>query len=213
MGEFFKAELKDRFLNYAHARKDYFEVSVLYDEFLSPNYNEAFVERLLREILEYDDNLLDVMSGNGAEIFMLASTSHTLGFLEDGGFLDMHVKEEEKWDSFFNQLGTSKKLSKSERDLLQQKSPTLKRERTVLTLMVSAIVISFLFTLYSILYNTLLQPEYVPKAEFEKRMERLELEYKAENERLEMALQKANGTIDSLQSIKRIPADSVGDKK
>ena len=79
--------------------------------------------------------------------------------------------------------------------------------------MVSAIVISFLITLYSILNNTLLQPEYVPKAEFEKRVERLELEYKAENERLEMALQKANGTIDSLQRTKRMTTDSVGDKK
>lgn len=206
MGEFFKAELKDRFLNYAHARKDYFEVSVLYEEFLSPNYDQLFVERLVREILEYDENLLDVMSGNGAEIFMLASTPHTLGFLEDGGFLDMHVKEEEKWDSFFNQLGTSKKLSKSERELLKQKSPSLKRERTLLTLLVSAIVISFLFTLYSILNNTLFEPKYVSKEEFEKRVERLELEYKAENERLETALRIANETIDSLQSVK---ADSV----
>ncbi|MEO1485910.1 MAG: hypothetical protein AAFU57_09190 [Bacteroidota bacterium] len=213
MGEFFKAELKDRFLNYAHARKDYFEVSVLYDEFLSPNYDQKFVERLLREILEYDDSLLDVMSGNGAEIFMLASTPHTLGFLEEGGFLDMHVKEEEKWDSFFNQLSTSKKLSKSERDLLQQKSPSLKRERTLLTLMVSAIIISFLFTLYSILNNTLFKPQYVPKAEFEKRVERLEREYKAENERLEMALQKANATIDSLHNSKGTPADTVDVRK
>ena len=100
MGEFFKAELKDRFLEYALERRDYFEVRVLYDEFLRPNYSMDFVYKLIKEIQEYDSELLDIMAGNGVAMFMLASTSKTQNFLNEGGFMDMHVVEEEKWDTF-----------------------------------------------------------------------------------------------------------------
>ena len=69
MSEFFKAELKDRFLEYALERSDYFEIQTLFDEFLRPNYSLQYVEKLVREIQGYDANLLDIMSGNGMEIF------------------------------------------------------------------------------------------------------------------------------------------------
>ncbi|WP_435623089.1 hypothetical protein [Flagellimonas sp.] len=200
MGEFFKSELKDRFLQYALERRDYFEAQVLYDEFLRPNYSLDFAKKLIKEIRDYNPELLDIMSGNGVEIFMLASTPKTEDFLMDGGFLDMHVKEEEKWDTFLNQLSGNRKLSKDEKKLLKKNSPTLKREKNLLTVLIAAVIISFLFTLYSILNNTFLKPEYVPKDEFERRLEQVESQYKLENERLVKELAKAQDTIDSLRN-------------
>ncbi len=200
MGEFFKAELKDRFLEYALGRRDYFEIQVLYDEFLSPGYNLEFVEKLVKEIQDYDSNLLDIMSGNGAEIFMLASTPNTHLFINDGGFKDMHIKEEEKWDVFLDQVSNNRKLSKVERKLLKKNSPVLKREKKILILLISAIVISFLFTLFSILKGMLLEPEYVPVDEFERKMEQFQEQYIQENERLIQELREAQMVIDSLKT-------------
>ncbi len=200
MGEFFKAELKDRFLEYALGRRDYFEIQVLYDEFLSPGYNLEFVEKLVKEIQDYDSNLLDIMSGNGVEIFMLASTPNTHLFINDGGFKDMHIKEEEKWDVFLDQVSNNRKLSKDERKLLKKNSPVLKREKKILILLISAIVISFLFTLFSILKGTLLEPEYVPVDEFERKMEQFQEQYIQENERLIQGLREAQMVIDSLKT-------------
>ncbi|MEM8847250.1 MAG: hypothetical protein AAGD17_09135 [Bacteroidota bacterium] len=200
MGEFFKSELKDRFLQYALERRDYFEVKVLYDEFLRPNYSLDFAKKLIREIRDYNPNLLDIMSGNGSEIFMLASTPKTQGFLTEGGFLDMHVKEEEKWDTFLNQLSGNRKLSKNEKQLLKKKSPSVKREKNLLVILISAVVISFVFTLYSILNTTFFTPQYVPKDEFERKLEQIQSQYNLENEKLTKELEKAKVTIDSLKN-------------
>lgn len=198
MGEFFKAELKDRFLQYALERRDYFEIQTLYDEFLRPNYNLKFVEKLIKEIRDYDVTLLDVMGGNGAEIFMLASTPKTHLFIQEGGFKDMHVREEEKWDVFLDQLSSNRKLSKDEKELLKKSSPTHKKEKTLLIVLISAIAISFLFTLFSILKNTFLEPDYVPLDEFERKLEQVRLQHIQENARLEKELEKARISIDSL---------------
>lgn len=200
MGEFFKAELKDRFLEYALERTDYFEIQILYDEFLRPNYNLGFVEKLIREIRDYDSNLLDIMGGNGAEIFMLASTRITQDFLDEGGFMDMHVREEEKWDTFVNQLSNNPKLSKNEKQLLKKSSPARKKERTLLSLLIAAVVVSFLFTLYSLFQGAFLEPEYVPADEFERRLDQVRFQYLEENKRLGKELQEARLTIDSLQA-------------
>ncbi|WP_431122794.1 hypothetical protein [Flagellimonas flava] len=200
MGEFFKAELKDRFLEYALKRRDYFEVRVLYDEFLRPNYSQDFVHKLIKEIQEYDNGLLDIMAGNGVAMFMLASTSKTQNFLDEGGFMDMHVVEEEKWDTFLTQLSRDKKSSNGEKLLGKEKSPVLKKEKTLLILLISAVVVSFLFTLFSLVNNAFLKPDYVPVDEFERKMEALRSHYQEENQQLEQALEKAQKTIDSLAS-------------
>ncbi|MBO0321900.1 hypothetical protein J0X14_06305 [Muricauda sp. CAU 1633] len=198
MSEFFKAELKDRFLEYALERTDYFEIQTLYDEFLRPNYSLQFVEKLIKEIQEYDMELLDVMSGNGMDIFMLASTPSTEDFLEEGGFKDMYVKEEEKWDVFVEQLSSTRKLSKDEKQLLKKSSPRLKREKTLLIILISAIAISFLFTLISILNSSFLEPEYVPADEFERRLNQLNQQYLEENQRLEQELKASQTQLDSI---------------
>jgi len=200
MSEFFKAELKDRFLEYALERSDYFEIQTLYDEFLRPNYSLQFVEKLVREIFEYDPNLLDVMSGNGMEMFLLASTSHTQDFLDEGGFMDMYVKEEEKWDVFLDQLSGTKKLSKDEKKLLKKNSPTLKREKTLLIALISIIAFSFLFTLVSIFKEALFEPEYVPVDEFERKIDLLREQYIQENQRLHIELEEAQRVLDSLKN-------------
>ncbi|KAB7531397.1 hypothetical protein F8C76_07865 [Flagellimonas olearia] len=199
MGEFFKAELKDRFLEYALDRKDYFEIQTLYDEFLRPNYSLHFVERLIKDIQEYDPNLLDIMSGNGVEIFLLASTPSTQDFLDDGGFMDMYVKEEERWDVFLGQLPTAKKEVKEEKQLFKKKSPGLKKEKTLLFGLIAAVAISFLFTLFSILKESLFEPQYVPADDFEREMERIRLEYLEENQRLQLELKEARRNLDSLK--------------
>lgn len=198
MGEFFKAELKDRFLKYALQRRDYFEIKTLYDEFLSPNYNLDFVGKLIREIQEYDSSLLDIMGGNGVEIFMMASTSKTQQFLNTGGFKDMHVKEEEKWDALLNQLASNKQ-AQEDTQLLKSTSPKNKREKTLLIILISAIGISFVFTLFSLIYNTLLKPEYVPADEFERKLEQVRYQYIQENERLAQELKQTQAIIDSLR--------------
>ncbi|MEM9361973.1 MAG: hypothetical protein AAGA43_05015 [Bacteroidota bacterium] len=200
MGEFLNSEIKDLFLQYALERRDYFEVKVLYDEFLRPNYSLDFAKKLIREIRDHNPNLLDIMSGNGSEIFMLASTPKTQGFLGDGGFLDMHVKEEEKWDTFLSQLSGNRKLSKNEKQLLKKKSTSIKREKKLLVILISAVVISFVFTLYSILNTTFFTPEYVPKDEFKRKLERIQSQYKLENDRLSNELEKAKVIIDSLKN-------------
>lgn len=198
MGEFFKAELKDRFLKYALQRRDYFEIKTLYDEFLSPNYNLDFVGKLIREIQEYDSGLLDIMGGNGVEIFMMASTSKTQQFLNTGGFKDMHVKEEEKWDALLNQLASNKQ-TQEDTQLLKSTTPKNKREKTLLIILISAIGISFVFTLFSLIYDSLLKPEYVPADEFERKLEQVRSQYLQENERLAQELKQTQAIIDSLK--------------
>jgi len=183
MSEFFKAELKDKFLQYASDRDDYFEVQLLYDEFLRPNYNLSFVERVLREVLEYDPNLIDVMSGNGAKIFMISSTALTEDFIETGGFKQLFIQEEEKWDTFLEQLSNTRKLSIEEKENLGRTEKTsYKRERTLLYGLIGAVALSFLFTLFSVFKALFDSNKYVSQQDFEERIEKLETELKLKNE-------------------------------
>nr|WP_297787826.1 hypothetical protein [uncultured Allomuricauda sp.] len=200
MSEFFKAELKDRFLEYALERTDYFQIHTLYDEFLRPNYSLAYAQKLVKEIQEYDPDLLDVMGGNGMDIFMLASTSSTGDFLDEGGFMNLYVKEEEKWDTFLSQLSSGPKLSKEEKKLLKKTTtPALKKEKTLLIALIAAVAISFLFTLISIFKETLLEPEYVPADVFERKMDQLREQYILENEKLRLELREVQVKLDSLE--------------
>ncbi|MEC3965178.1 hypothetical protein [Flagellimonas halotolerans] len=198
MSEFFKAELKDRFLEYALERSDYFQIQTLYDEFLRPNYSLEYAQKLVHEIQTYDPDLLDVMSGNGMDIFMLASTSHTEDFLDEGGFMNLYVKEEEKWDAFLGQLSGTPKLTKEERELLKKNTPDLKREKVMLVGLIVAVAISFLFTLVSIFKETLLEPEYVPADEFERKIDQLREQYILENEKMQRELENTQRMLDSL---------------
>ena len=183
MSEFFKAELKDKFLQYASDRDDYFEVQLLYDEFLRPNYSLSFVERVLREVLEYDPNLIDVMSGNGAKIFMISSTALTEDFIETGGFKQLFLQEEEKWDTFLEQLSNTRKLSIEEKENLGRTEKTsYKRERTLLYGLIGAVALSFLFTLFSVFKALFDSNKYVSQQDFEERIEKLETELKLKNE-------------------------------
>ena len=93
----------------------------------------------------------------------------------------------------------NKKLSKDERALLKKNSPILKKERAILLILISAVVVSFLFTLFSLLNGLFWEPEYVPADEFERKLEALKSQYTEENQKLEQELDKARLTIDSLQ--------------
>ena len=199
MSEFFKAELKDRFLEYALERSDYFQIQTLYDEFLRPNYSLEYAQKLVREIQTYDSDLLDVMSGNGRDIFMMASTPSTQDFLDEGGFMNLYVKEEEKWDVFLGQLSGTPKLTKEEKKQLKRNTPDTKREKVMLIGLIVAVAISFLFTLISIFKETLLEPEYVPADEFERRMDQLREQYILENNKLQLELKEAQQVLDSLE--------------
>jgi hypothetical protein len=198
MSEFFKAELKDRFLDYALSRTDYFEIQTLYDEYLRPNYSLEFVVKLVQDILDYDASLLDVMSGNGMDLFLLASTPSTEDFLDQGGFMHLYVKEEEKWDVFLDQLSSTRKLSKEDKKQIKRNSSDLKREKTMLFGLVAAVAISFLFTVFSMINGAFLQPEYVPADEFERKLEYLKEQYIIENERLREELNSVNQASDTL---------------
>ncbi|MCK0160371.1 hypothetical protein [Allomuricauda sp. F6463D] len=199
MSEFFKAELKDRFLDYALDRNDYFQIQTLYDEFLRPNYDLEYVQKLVKEILEYDPELIDVMGGNGLDIFMLSSTPKAVGFLDEGGFMNLYVKEEEKWDVFLGQMSNAPKLTKEERKLLKKSGSDSKLEKRLLIGLISAVVISFLFTVVAIFKETLLEPDYVPADEFERKINQLKEQYILENEKLENELIELNRVLDSLK--------------
>jgi hypothetical protein len=175
MSAFFKAELKDKFLQYALEREDYFEAQLLYDEFLRPNYSLEYVEKLIREIIDYNSALLDIMSGNGSKIFMLSATAHTPDFLEEGGFKDLYIEEEEKWDTFLEQLSNTRKLTSEEKASLgHTEKETYKRERRLLYGLITAVAISFLFTLFSLLRPIFYKSEKARLEEMETKINVLE---------------------------------------
>ncbi|GMN07402.1 hypothetical protein MTsPCn5_27910 [Croceitalea sp. MTPC5] len=169
MSEFFKAELKDKFLEYASERDDYFQLHLLYDEFLKPNYSLQFVEKLVYEIMEYDSALLDIMSGNGSKIFMLSATALTKDFLDESGFKNLYIQEEEKWDVFLTQLADNRKLSFSSKVTPGNTVKTEnKKERFLLLSLLSAVILSFVFTLFSLLKPFFRNDDYVSREEFQR---------------------------------------------
>ena len=151
MSEFFKAELKDKFLEYASETDDYFEIQLLYDEFLRPNYSLEYTEKIIREIIDFNPKLIDIRSGNESMIFMISATTSTKEFVEEGGFKDIYIAEEEKWDIFLEQLANSKKLSANEKEsLIHTQKVSRTKERKLLYFLITAVSVSFLFTLFSI---------------------------------------------------------------
>jgi len=186
MSEFFKAELKDRFLYYALERDDYFETQLLYDEFLRPNYSLHFVQKLIGEIMDYDADLLDIMSGNGVKFFMLSSTAKTNGFLEEGGFTHLYIQEEEKWDTFLEQLSNNRRLtSKEKAQLGRREKKSYNRERYLLFGLIAAVAISFLFTLFSVLNPLFFKSEEDRLIEIENKIKILEKENNSLKEKLD----------------------------
>ena len=177
MSEFFKAELKDKFLQYALERDDYFEVQLLYDEFLRPNYSLKYVQKLIREIMDHDTDLLDIMSGHGAKIFMLSATAFTQEFLDEGGFKQHYIQEEEKWDTFLEQLSNSRKLTSQEKSNLgQTEKKSYRRERRLLFSLIAAVIISFLFTLFSLMNSLFFKSEEKRIGKLEEKIQILELQ-------------------------------------
>lgn len=189
MSEFFKAELKDKFLRYAAERDDYFETQLLYDEYLRPAYNLEYVEKLIKEIIDYDPDLLDIMSGNGVKIFMLSSTAYTEDFAEEGGFTDLYIKEEEKWDTLMEQLASTRKLSTQEKvNLGKTEKKTYRRERTLLYFLISAVIFSFLISLASLLNTLFFRPEYVKKVDLDTLLSEERMEFQRQNDALKNQL-------------------------
>ncbi|MEX0272824.1 MAG: hypothetical protein AB3N16_00425, partial [Flavobacteriaceae bacterium] len=115
MDELKKAELKDNVLTFARDLDNYFEPAALYRKFLNPQYDVEYVHVLIKEIIDHDPNLLDIMSGNGAKIFMLSATAYTNGFLQEGGFKKLAAVEEQKWGAFLKQLANTRILTKREK--------------------------------------------------------------------------------------------------
>lgn len=198
MSAFFKAKLKDKFLQYALERDDYFQLQLLYDEFLRPNYSIQFVEKLVKEIMDYNPDLLDIMSGNGSKMFMLSATANTEQFVENGGFKNLFVSEEEKWDTFINQLTNTQKLTTEEKiNLGQTAKITYKRERKLLFVLIGAVAISFLYTLFSIFNAVFIKKQPV---ELENRIVQLQNENSKEREILIEEIKYLKSEIAKMQS-------------
>jgi hypothetical protein len=197
MSQFFKAELKDKFLQYTSERDDYFEMQLLYDEFLRPNYSLEFTEKLVREIIDYDPELLDIMSGNGSQIFMLSATAITEEFVEEGGFKDIYIAEEEKWDVFLEQLSNTRRLTTEEKaNLGRTEKNTYKRERSLLYFLIAAVMISFLFTLFSLFKNVFTPTAHISKNELEERLQEIQLKNNEEQERLKEEIELLKAQIE-----------------
>ncbi|MET1260137.1 hypothetical protein ABV409_12370 [Flagellimonas sp. DF-77] len=200
MSAFFKAELKDKFLRYALAREDYFELQLLFDEFLKPNYSIEFVGDLVEEIVSYDPNLVDIMSGNGQRIFMLSATGYTQGFLDEGGFRALFVNEEEKWDTFFQQLSDVR-----HRDSAMQpvntafKKPAAAKERRLLWMLISAVIFSFSFAVISLLV-LLMRDRPATQNELHAESQSLRKELQAQKETTEAEMQELEARIQRLDS-------------
>ncbi len=197
MSEFFRAELKDKFLRYALFREDFFEVDYLYNEFLHPNYNLAFAQQLILDIQAYDPDLIDTMSGNGAKVFMLSATGATEAFLEQGGFTQLFIQEEEKWDNFIDHLGVVRNTDKKKALGVTASKPKYKKERLLLYGLFSAVAISFIFTLYSITLKVIQKDSYISTADFAKSVNELKIENKRLEERV-LQLQAALQLKDSI---------------
>lgn len=199
MSEFFKAELKDKFLQYASERDDYFEVQLLYDEFLRPNYSLQFVEKLVREIMDYNPDLLDIMSGNGSKIFMLSATADTEEFVEEGGFKDIFVAEEEKWDIFIDQLTNTRKLTTEEKvNLGKTEKTSYNRERKLLFVLIGAVAVSFIYTLFSIFNDFFIEKK--QPVELENRIVELQNQNSKEREILVKEIRDLKSEIAKMQA-------------
>ena len=205
MSQFFKAELKDKFLQYTSERDDYFEMQLLYDEFLRPNYSLEFAEKLVRDIIDYNPELLDIMSGNGSQIFMLSATAITEEFVEEGGFKDIYIAEEEKWDVFLEQLSNTRRLTTEEKvNLGKTEKNTYKRERSLLYFLITAVTVSFLFTLFSLFKNVFAPTRQISLNELDERLEEIQLKNAQEQESLkkEIELLKAQIEYKSATTVK-----------
>ena len=204
MSAFFKAELKDKFLRFALAREDYFELQLLFDEFLKPNYSIEFVANLVAEIQAYDPNLLDIMSGNGQKIFMLSATAHTKGFLEEGGFKALFVNEEEKWDTFLQQLSDVRHRDPAGYPVKTSFNKTaVAKERRLLWMLIAAVVFSFLFAVFSLLVLLVR----------ERPATQNELQAEAQSIRQELQIQKETTEAEMLEleaRIQRLDSAQVG---
>lgn len=185
MTEFFKSELKDKFLEYACSRDDYFETQLLYDEFLRPNYDRKFAEKLIEEILEYDNQLLDTISGNGVKVFMLSSTAYTDEFLESGGFKNLFIQEEEKWDTFLQHLGGGR--SSKKKPMKKSTKSSLKRERQWIILLLCMLGFSFLVSSTAVVWTLFSEPK-VSEKELEERLKRMEIRHMEEVQSLQREL-------------------------
>lgn len=198
MSNFFKAELKDKFLQYAADREDYFQVQLLYDEFLRPHYSLEYVIRLIREIMDHDHDLLDIMSGNGSKIFMLSATALTADFLEEGGFTQLFIQEEEKWDVFIDQLSNNRKLSATEKqDLALKQKKKFRKEKAYLFSLLAAVAISFVFTVYSMLGTLVGKKKYLTEADVNKKIEQVN----SQNRQLLLEIKELKNVIKTRDTI------------
>lgn len=198
MSNFFKAELKDKFLQYAADREDYFQVQLLYDEFLRPHYSLEYVIRLIREIMDHDHDLLDIMSGNGSKIFMLSATALTADFLEEGGFTQLFIQEEEKWDVFIDQLSNNRKLSATEKqDLALKQKKKFRKEKAYLFSLLAAVAISFVFTVYSMLGTLVGKKKYLTEADVNKKIEQVN----SQNKQLLLEIKELKNVIKTRDTI------------
>jgi len=201
MSEFFKAELKDKFLAYALERDDYFQIEMLYDKFLKPKYSKEYVQKLIFEIVDHDPNLLDIMSGNGMKIFMVSATAYTQKFLEEEGFKKNHITEEEKWDSFLNQLSNSRKAKKKNKMGATTEKGGRQKEYVLVAFLIVAIVVSFVFTLTSLVDIFFFKNSTVKQRELQTELETLRSEMQHSNDSLVKRIETMEALLRSKDSL------------
>ena len=104
MDERLRAEIKDRFLGYSIDRPDYFMVSDFKKGHPDLINDEDELIAIVQEIIDFDPNLLDNLSGNGTNIFLVCSKPKAKDFLNQGGFSDIYENEEMEWNLLFKRL-------------------------------------------------------------------------------------------------------------
>ncbi len=98
------AEAKDAFIGYALDRSEFFQPKEYTEDRRLLLESPFAISDLIREILEFDDSLLDILSGNGQEYFLVIANPSARGFLNKGGFSDILQNEEREWKNLFRSI-------------------------------------------------------------------------------------------------------------
>ena len=148
-----KAIIKDQFLAYALMRAEYFIPSDFLIEFSDLQITDDQLLDLINEIISFDSDFIDVLNGNGMEIFMIIAKTKAEKFLNVGGFAEDYQLEENEWKVLFHTLfirwqGVDKRPASSE----DQQMLYVKKDFTYLLFVLMALF-GFLYAVYDLLFG------------------------------------------------------------
>lgn len=186
-----KAELKDEILHHLIDFGKGIDVNNIHTEFFEDRYHVDKIKLLAKEIADYGSDIVKVVS-NGR---ILAATGITTDFLEKGGFIGLHHKQELEKKKEEKLKGQEQKKLSNEVRLTgwQIKSYPF-------VLIVS--VLTFIYTLVDFIEKFKPKSEPVAKEYFQEELDKIKTELQEENRKLKEELFKAEMLISTYESEK-----------